>query len=114
MRAWGFTFVSRAFCWVKLNKSGVGWFMGGGHTTRKNPEDCWLGKRGKPKRKSASVRELIVAPVREHSRKPDEVYQWIEEYCAGPYCELFARQRWPGWDSWGDEVTKFNNDRRRA
>jgi N6-adenosine-specific RNA methylase IME4 len=57
---------------------------------------------------SAGVRELIVAPVREHSRKPDETYQRIEQFCAGPYVELFARQRRPNWDSWGDQVGKFN------
>lgn len=108
MRAWGFEFSGTGFVWSKLNPTGVGWFMGGGYTTRKNVEICWLGRRGKPRRKSARVRELIVAPVREHSRKPDEVYERIEEFCAGPYCELFARQRRKGWDSWGLEVDKFD------
>ena len=108
MRAWGFNFSGAAFTWAKLNRSGVGWFMGGGYGTRKNTEVCWLGRRGNPKRLSAGVRELIVAPVREHSRKPDEVYARIEQFCAGPYVELFARQRRPHWDSWGDQVGKFN------
>ena len=53
------------------------------------------------------MRELIIAPVREHSRKPDEVYERIEEYCDGPYLELFARNRRPGWVSWGDQVDLF-------
>jgi N6-adenosine-specific RNA methylase IME4 len=53
------------------------------------------------------VRELIVAPLRQHSRKPDEVYRRIEALCAGPYVELYARQRWPGWICTGDEVGKF-------
>jgi N6-adenosine-specific RNA methylase IME4 len=108
MNAWGFTFVGEGFTWVKLNKSGVGYFMGGGYTTRHNAEDCWLGRRGKPKRKSKGARALIVAPRREHSRKPDEIYSRIEEFCDGPYCELFARQQWPGWDYSCNEVTKFN------
>jgi N6-adenosine-specific RNA methylase IME4 len=71
MEAWGFTFSGSGFVWVKQNRSGNGWFMGGGYSTRKNAEICWLGRRGKPRRKSAGVRELIIAPVREHSRKPD-------------------------------------------
>lgn len=53
------------------------------------------------------MRELIVAPVREHSRKPDEVYSRIEALTGGPYCELFARQRWAGWHSWGDQADRF-------
>jgi N6-adenosine-specific RNA methylase IME4 len=107
MQAWGFTFSGAGFGWVKQNRSGVGYFMGGGYITRHNIEVCWLGRRGSPRRKSAGVRELIVAPVREHSRKPDEVYQRIEALCDGPYLELFARQRWPGWICVGDEVGKF-------
>jgi N6-adenosine-specific RNA methylase IME4 len=107
MQAWGFEFSGAGFCWVKQNKSGVGWFMGGGYGTRHNLEVAWLGRRGKPQRKSAGVRELIVAPVREHSRKPDEIYRRIEAFCDGPYLELFARQQWPGWTCIGDEVGKF-------
>jgi N6-adenosine-specific RNA methylase IME4 len=107
MSAWGFTFSGSAFVWAKLNKSGAGWFMGNGFGTRHNVEICWLGRRGKPQRKSKAVRELIVAPRREHSRKPDEVYQRIEALCAGPYLELFARQQWPGWTCLGDEVGRF-------
>jgi N6-adenosine-specific RNA methylase IME4 len=107
MQAWGFNFSGVGFSWAKLNKSGVGWFMGGGYGTRHNVEICWLGRRGKPQRKSAGVRELIIAPVREHSRKPDEIYQRIEMFCDGPYVELFARQQWPGWTCVGDESEKF-------
>lgn len=81
--------------------------MGGGYGTRKNAEICWLGRRGNPKRRSRDVRELIVAPRREHSRKPDEQYGRIERLCAGPYLELFARQQRPGWIALGDEVNKF-------
>jgi N6-adenosine-specific RNA methylase IME4 len=51
------------------------------------------------------VRNLIVAPVREHSRKPDEIYQHIEQLWNGPYVELFARHRREGWQSWGDQLT---------
>jgi N6-adenosine-specific RNA methylase IME4 len=82
--------------------------MGLGHSTRANIELSWLGSRGQPHRRDKGVRELIVSPVREHSRKPDEIYGRIERYCAGPYLESFARQRWPGWSSWGNQIEKFH------
>jgi N6-adenosine-specific RNA methylase IME4 len=108
IEAWGFEFSGSAFSWAKLNKSGKGWFMGNGYGTRHNVEICWLGRRGSPQRKSKAVREFIVAPRREHSRKPDEVYGRIEALCEGPYVELFARQQWPGWTCVGDESAKFS------
>lgn len=107
MRAWGFAFSGSAFAWAKQNRSGNGFFMGGGYGTRHNVEVCWLGRRGSPQRKSMGVRELIVAPRREHSRKPDEIYERIEALSDGPYVELFARQRWPGWVSVGNELDKL-------
>jgi N6-adenosine-specific RNA methylase IME4 len=81
--------------------------FGLGHTTRKSTETCFLGRRGRPKRLSRAVREVIIAPVREHSRKPDEQYSRIEAFCEGPRLELFARQRVPGWVPWGNEIDKF-------
>lgn len=39
-----------------------------------------------------------------HSKKPDEVYGIIESVSHGPYLEMFARQNWPGWDSWGNQA----------
>ena len=47
---------------------------------------------------------MIMAPRREHSRKPDEVYGRIEALVDGPYFEMYARHRWPGWDAMGDEL----------
>jgi N6-adenosine-specific RNA methylase IME4 len=84
MEAWGFQFSGSAFAWAKTNKTSPGWAIGCGYGTRHNIEICWLGRRGKPKRLSKGVRELIVAPRREHSRKPDEQYERIERLCAGP------------------------------
>jgi N6-adenosine-specific RNA methylase IME4 len=57
------------------------------------------------------VRQGIIEPRREHSRKPDCIHERIERLVAGPYVELFARQRRPGWDCWGNEVDKFNERR---
>lgn len=107
MDAWGFSNSGIAFTWAKLNASGEGYFMGLGQTTRKNTEICLLGRRGKPARNSAKVRELIVSPIREHSRKPEEQYKRIEEFCDGPRIELFSRSRRPGWIVWGNQIEKF-------
>ena len=110
--SWGFTYKTVGFYWVKTTKQGK-YFMGMGHWTRTNPEMCLLATRGKPHRKSAAVRKLIVASRREHSRKPDEAYERIEQLVDGPYLEMFARQRHPGWDAWGNEVdTGPLNERR--
>lgn len=104
--AWGFKFKTVAFTWAKTKADG-GHHIGLGYWTRGNPEQCLLFTRGSPKRKSASVRQLVTSPRREHSRKPDEIYSRIETLVDGPYLEMFARQEWPGWDSWGNETTKF-------
>jgi N6-adenosine-specific RNA methylase IME4 len=78
-----------------------------GLTTRKSCEFVLLAKLGSPRVQSRKVSELVIAPRREHSRKPDEVPERIRQFCAGPYLELFARQHRPHWTCWGDEVDKF-------
>ncbi len=115
MTAWGFTYKTVGFYWAKLNKSAGGlvfterdFFTGLGFWTRANPEPCLLGTRGKPKRRSAGVAKLVVAPRREHSRKPDIVRERIEALMAGPYLEMFARTRRPGWDAWGNQAELFD------
>ena len=66
---------------------------------------CLLATKGKPKRISKAVRQLIISKRQEHSKKPDEVRDRIVELCGDlPRIELFARQRVEGWDCWGDEV----------
>ena len=119
MKAWGFKPSSIAFTWVKLRRSidmrqlrltatqESDLHVGLGLTTRKNAEFCLLGRRGNAKRISKSIREIILAPVREHSRKPDEFYDRAVAYADGPYLELFARQQRPGWTCWGNQVDKF-------
>jgi len=108
IRAWGFTYKTVGFYWVKRNRSGVGFFTGLGFWTRANPEQCLLATRGHPKRRSADVPKLVVSPRREHSRKPDEIYDLIERLSEGPYLELFARSSRPGWDAWGTQVGLFD------
>jgi N6-adenosine-specific RNA methylase IME4 len=110
MEAWGFEYKTVAFTWVKLNKKSPGYFTGMGYWTRKNPEMCLFGTRGRygaPNRLHKDVRQLIVTPRREHSRKPDEVYQRITRLLPGPYLELFGRSEAPGWDVWTNETKLF-------
>ena len=59
------------------------------------------------------VPKLIEAPRREHSRKPDEFFDRVERLVAGPYLDIFARERRPGWTSWGNETDKFSRHLRR-
>jgi N6-adenosine-specific RNA methylase IME4 len=103
MGAWGFTYRSRGFSWLKLNpKKGTPVF-GLGKWTRLSTELCFLGTRGRPRRLNADVRELIVSPRRAHSQKPDELYERIERLAEGPYLELFASRQTPhrpGWQRW--------------
>jgi len=114
VRAWGFAYKTIAFCWIKAHAGQIELFqddmrdqMGLGYWTRANSEVCLLATRGNPKRLDAGVRQAIIEPRREHSRKPDCVHGRIERLVAGPYLELFARTTRPGWAAWGDEVGKF-------
>jgi N6-adenosine-specific RNA methylase IME4 len=118
IRAWGFTYKTVGFYWIKLNKSAPqlvydkrSFFTGLGFWTRANPEPCLLATRGHPHRCRADVSKLIVSPRREHSRKPDDVYERIEALCEGPYLEMFARTRRDGWFSWGPEADAFEDGR---
>lgn len=113
IKAWGFTYKTVGFYWIKTGKQGNNYPMGTGYWTRANPEMCLLATRGRPKRRDGGVRKLLHAPRREHSRKPDEIYLRVEQLCEGPYIELFARQRQPGWDSWGTEADTGINPKRR-
>jgi N6-adenosine-specific RNA methylase IME4 len=54
------------------------------------------------------VRNLIVAPVREHSRKPDDAHAMCEALFDGPYLELFARAPRDGWMVWGNQTDRFS------
>ena len=70
-----------------------------------NAEICLLATRGKPIRFSKSVHQIIMSPVEQHSKKPDIVRHKIVELAGDlPRIELFARQKTPGWDVWGNEV----------
>lgn len=106
INAWGFTFKAHVFTWVKQNKSGIGFPIACGYWTRANPEMCLLATRGRGTRRiDAGIPNLIISPRREHSRKPDEIRERIVRLVGDlPRIELFARQRTPGWQIWGDQA----------
>lgn len=106
IKEWGFNYKTFGFTWVKQNKKSDGIFMGCGSWTRANAEVCLLATKGKPKRISASVRQVIISHLEEHSKKPDEVRDRIVQLIGDlPRIELFARQKNDGWDCWGNEVS---------
>jgi N6-adenosine-specific RNA methylase IME4 len=107
IRGWDFKYKTRAFDCVKTTKAGIPG-MGMGYWTRKASETCLLATRGKVTRKDKGVRQVHMEQRREHSRKPDEFYGRIEALVDGPYLEMFARQRWPGWNQWGDQADMFD------
>lgn len=117
IKSWGFEYKTLGFSWIKTNKRQVGsqtsflpvdtidTFFGIGHYTKSNCEVCLIGKKGNPKVINNTVSSVIMAPLRGHSRKPDEVRDNIVKLCGNlPRVELFARQKHSGWDSWGNEI----------
>lgn len=106
IKAWGFTYKTVGFTWIKQNRSGNGLFWGMGYWTRANTEVCLLATRGAPKRQAMDVHQVIMSPVSEHSRKPDEAQVRIERLLPGPYLELYGRRPSPGWTVWGNQISR--------
>jgi site-specific DNA-methyltransferase (adenine-specific) len=105
MSAWGFTYKTVGFVWIKTNRKNGKPFFGIGHYTKSNAEVCLLGIRGRPKVVSDYVSSVIISPREEHSKKPDEARDRIVQLCGDvPRIELFARQRAEGWDAFGLEL----------
>ncbi len=107
IRAWGFEYKTVAFTWIKqVSLENRDLFWGMGYWTRANAEVCLLATRGSPKRQAKDVHQVIMSPVGEHSRKPDEASVRIERLLNGPYLELFARRPMPGWTVWGNQINR--------
>lgn len=96
MEAWGFTYRS-PLTWIKPR-------MGLGNYLRNQTEHLLLGTRGQAPVKFRGQGTWLYAPLQEHSHKPEEQYAVMERLSDGPYLELFARRRQPGWHIWGNEV----------
>lgn len=109
IEAWGFTYKTAAFVWVKKNKVSDSLFWGMGAYTRANAEVCLLGisKKTKAKEivKSHAVHQVIEEKIKRHSEKPHKVRKRIVELLGDvSRIELFAREELEGWDCWGNEV----------
>lgn len=108
--AWGFDFKS-VITWYKVRKDGGPDGRGVGFYFRNVTEMLLFGVRGNNNRTLPPGRRqtnIIVSRKREHSRNPDEIYDIIERCSSGPYLELFARFKRPGWSQWGNEDVDQN------
>jgi N6-adenosine-specific RNA methylase IME4 len=109
LRAWGFEYKSN-IVWHKIRKDGGSDGRGVGFYFRNVTEIILFGVRGKNARTLAAGRRqvnLIASRKREHSRKPDELYDIIEACSGAPYLELFARGRRPNWIAWGNQSEDY-------
>lgn len=125
--AWGFEYSTVAFYWAKTTKGAdlkamheVDSFpIGNGYSTRANVEPMLLATKGEPARAlhmirgkrqpDMSIRRLQFAKRLRHSEKPAKFRKLIQRLYQGPYIELFARHRAPGWDAWGNQVGLLDN-----
>lgn len=107
MRRWGFTYKTN-LVWYKVRRDGGPDGRGVGFYFRNVTELVLFGVRGSMRTLAPGRREvnLLASRKREHSRKPDEIYDVIERCSPGPYLELFARHPRPGWVQWGNEVVE--------
>ncbi len=109
---WGFT-LKTILTWEKISKNGTT-RIGTGHWLRNCTEHCILATRGKVtsfshSKKLTNEPTILKTRRREHSRKPEEFYTLVEHLCEGTKLEMFARQQREGWDTWGNEVNKFDS-----
>ena len=102
VRAWGFV-PKTEIVWQKLTSGGKPWF-GMGRYTRSSHEVAIVSTRGRVQPKVRNVRSTFSAKAGRHSEKPDEFYKIVERLSEGPYVELFARRRRPGWLCLGNEL----------
>lgn len=96
LEAWGFKPRS-IFTWIKL-RVGLGVYL------RNCTEHILLGTRGKAPVLCKNQINYGIFQVQDHSHKPEEIHKIVERVSPGPYAELFARRKYPGWDVWGNEV----------
>ncbi len=108
MKAWGFTYKTN-IVWYKVRKDGGPDGRGVGFYFRNVTELVLFGIRGGLRTLAAGRRQvnILVSRKEEHSKKPDAIYDLVQQCSPGPYCELFSRQRVEGWSQWGDEVDTY-------
>jgi len=111
MKAWGFVYKAN-LVWFKVRKDGGPDGRGVGFYFRNVTELVLFGVRGSMRTLGPGRTQvnLLATRKREHSRKPDEIYDIIEACSPGPYLELFARFRHAGWMQWGNEDVEQNSE----
>lgn len=116
IQSWGLHYRGVAFVWVKTRADGITPIGAQGvrpsivKPTTEFVLAASTHAKGRPlPLASESVRQVVLAPKREHSRKPDEVAQRIEAlYPHARKLEMFARERRRGWDAWGNDIDHFS------
>lgn len=110
MEAWGFTYKTN-MVWYKVRKDGGPDGRGVGFYFRNVTELILFGVRGSMRtlQQGRTQVNLFSTRKREHSRKPDEIFDIVEACSPGPYLELFARFPRKGWDQWGNEDVEENS-----
>ncbi len=110
MKAWGFKYKSNLI-WHKERKDGGSDGRGVGFYFRNVTEMILFGIKGSMRTlpPGRSQVNYLSTRKREHSRKPDEVFDIVEACSPAPYLELFARFPRNGWDSWGNEDIEENH-----
>jgi N6-adenosine-specific RNA methylase IME4 len=105
LKHWGFTYKTY-LVWCKTRKDGLPNGGGVGFYFRNATEMVLFGIRGKQRTLKPGRRQMniLFSRKKKHSQKPEELYRLIEECSPGPYLELFARQKRPGWTQWGNEI----------
>ena len=111
--SWGFKYRTIPFVWIKttndmlrIRGDGIGSY------TPNNAEYVLLGRKGKYWRNSTKVKQVLLHPKLRHSEKPKEIRRRIVELMGDlSRIELFARQRYEGWDVWGNEVPNEKQER---
>lgn len=108
MKRWNFTYKTN-IVWYKVRKDGGPDGRGVGFYFRNVTELLLFGVKGKLRtlKPGRTQVNILITRKREHSRKPEEVYDLIERCSPDPYLELFARERVPRWEQWGDEVDTY-------
>jgi len=117
MERWGFTYKTN-LVWHKIRKDGGPDGRGVGFYFRNVTELILFGTRGGMRTLAPGRRQVnfLKSRKREHSRKPDELYEIVESCSPGPYLELFARHPRTNWHQWGNgiETTHPSRDLGRA
>lgn len=105
MDKWDFEYKTN-LVWGKTTRNNKISF-GTGYRIRNSHEHVLLGVRGNPKN-SRAERSLLMERVREHSRKPEGFYSLVERWLPDARrLDIFGRERRPGWETFGDQIGKF-------